>query len=118
MEEEENRNNAVINQVYQEDPKINTETPTKTEIMEALKEIKYGKSPGVDNITPEMLKTNPGITADILHKLLSDIWEKAEIPKDWKKGLLVKIPKKGDTSICNSWRRITLLSVPCKILNF
>ena len=104
MEEEENRNDAVRNQVYQEDPKINTETPTKTEIMEALKEIKYGKSPGVDNITPEMLKTNPGITADILHKLLSDIWEKEEIPK------------KGDTSICNNWRGITLLSVPSKIL--
>ena len=36
--------------------------------------------------------------------------------KDWRKGLIAKIPKKGDIANCNNWRGITLLSVPSKIL--
>ena len=33
-----------------------------------------------------------------------------------RKGLLVKLPKKGDLFLCNYWRGITLLSMPSKIL--
>jgi len=38
------------------------------------------------------------------------------MPNDWKCGLLVKLPKKGDTTNCDNWRGITLLSVPSKVL--
>jgi hypothetical protein len=34
----------------------------------------------------------------------------------WKKGHLVKLPKKGDLSSCNTWRRITLLCILGKVL--
>jgi hypothetical protein len=34
-----------------------------------------------------------------------------------EKGLLVKIPKKGDITQCNNWRGLTLLSVRSKVLN-
>ena len=34
----------------------------------------------------------------------------------WTEGVIVKIPKKGPLNNCNSWRGITLLSVPSKIL--
>ncbi|CAH8611782.1 unnamed protein product [Heterobilharzia americana] len=33
---------------------------------------------------------------------------------DWKKGYLVKLPKKGDLSVCKNWRGITLLSTQSK----
>ena len=46
-----------------------------------------------------------------------EIWEKEEIPAEWKEGYLIKIPKKGDLSRCDNYRGITLLSVPGKILN-
>ncbi|VDP71198.1 unnamed protein product, partial [Schistosoma mattheei] len=36
---------------------------------------------------------------------------------DWKEGLLIKIPKKGDLSKCDNYRGITLLSIPRKIFN-
>jgi sorting nexin-29 len=39
------------------------------------------------------------------------------MPNDWKCGLLVKLPKKGDTINCDNWRGITLLSVPSKVLS-
>jgi hypothetical protein len=38
------------------------------------------------------------------------------MPEDWRKGILIKIPKKGNLSECNNWRGIALLSVPSKIM--
>jgi hypothetical protein len=37
------------------------------------------------------------------------------LPNEWKKGILIKLTKKGDLSNCNNWRGITLLSLPSKI---
>ncbi|XP_068707564.1 uncharacterized protein [Montipora foliosa] len=52
----------------------------------------------------------------MIHPLLMKIWENEQIPVEWKKGYLVKLPKKGDLSSCNNWRDIMLLSIPRKIL--
>ena len=53
----------------------------------------------------------------MLYSLFKEIWEKEEIPAEWKEGYLIKIPKKGDLSRCDNFRGITLLSVPGKVLN-
>ncbi|VDO99558.1 unnamed protein product [Schistosoma curassoni] len=53
----------------------------------------------------------------MLHLLFKKIWEEEQVPMDWKKGHLVKIPKKGDLSKCENYRVITLLSIPGKVLN-
>ena len=56
------------------------------------------------------------IAVNALHHIINRIWNEEQIPDDWRKGLLVKLPKKGDLSICDNWRGITLLSIPSKIL--
>ena len=53
---------------------------------------------------------------EALHRILNFVWEKEEIPDDWKRGLLVKLTKKGDLSRCGKWRRKMLLSIPSKVL--
>ena len=55
------------------------------------------------------------ITAKMLHPLFEKIWNEGKMPNDWKCGLLIKIPKKGDTANCDNWRGITLLSIPSKV---
>ena len=55
-------------------------------------------------------------SSEMIHPLLMKIWETEQIPEEWKKGYLVKLPKKGDLSSCNNWRAIMLLSIPSKIL--
>jgi len=81
-----------------------------------MKELRNGKAAGVDNISPVVMKIDLDITANMLHPLFEKIWTEGEIPNDWKCGLLVKLPKKGDTTNCDNWRGITLLSVPSKVL--
>ena len=44
------------------------------------------------------------------------IWNSEEIPEEWQKGVIIKLPKKGDLENCNNWRGVTLLSVPSKVL--
>ena len=53
----------------------------------------------------------------MLYSLFEEIWDKEEIPAEWKEGYLIKIPKKGDLIRCDNFRGITLLSVPGKVLN-
>ena len=90
---------------------------TKVEIHAAVKKLKRGKAPGLDNIPPEALKEGGAITVDVLHKFLNKIWKEGEIPNEWKVGLLIKLPKKGDLSLCKNWRGIMLLSMVGKILS-
>nr|KAG5711712.1 hypothetical protein BaRGS_023476 [Batillaria attramentaria] len=51
----------------------------------------------------------------MLHSLFSKIWEKEEVPAQWKEGIVIKLPKKGDLRDCSNYRGIMLLSVPGKI---
>lgn len=56
------------------------------------------------------------IGIDELHQLLNKIWNDEHIPDDWREGILIEVPKKGDKSICCNWRGIILLSIPSKVL--
>ncbi|CAH8834294.1 unnamed protein product [Trichobilharzia szidati] len=85
--------------------------------MNAIKLLKAGKAAGPDGIPPEALKADPETTADMLTPLLQKIWKEGKVPTDWRKGYLVKLPKKGDLGLCKNWRGIMLLSTPSKILS-
>ena len=64
-------------------------------------------------IHAEFLKAEEYLTPTILTSILKKIWESEEIPTFWKAGLIVKLPKK-ETSNCNNYRGIMLLSVTMK----
>ncbi|VDP44592.1 unnamed protein product [Schistosoma margrebowiei] len=83
----------------------------------AIKQIKSNKAAGPDNIPAEALKADVAATARILQILFNKIWDEEQVLKDWKEGLLIKIPKKGDLSKCENYRGITLLSIPGKFVN-
>ena len=99
------------------DPTIRTDPPSQQEIKAALNKLKDNKAPGPDGIPPEAFKADINITVKVLHKLFISIWEKEDIPTEWKTGHLVKLPKKGDLSVCGNWRGITLLVIAGKVLS-
>ena len=100
-----------------EDGDIDTSPPTIKEIVRSIMALRNGKLPGIDGIQAEMLKAVVGGTSVALEGLFQWIWVKVEIPEDWLKGLIIKLPKKGDLKSCENWRGITLLSVPGKLLS-
>ena len=83
--------------------KIDVDAPTKAEIHVALKEMKNGTAGGVDNLTIEILKADLETSVDVLYYFLHKVWEQEQIPEDWQRGLIVKLPKKGDLTECNNW---------------
>ncbi|VDP66125.1 unnamed protein product [Schistosoma mattheei] len=83
----------------------------------AIRQVKSGKAAGPDNIPAEALKADVAATARILHILFNKIWDDEQVPKYWKEGIVVKIPKKGDLSKCDNYRGITLLSIPGNVFN-
>ena len=87
---------------YQTNLRINNKFPTVVEIKKALKELRNGKAAGVDNISPEITKVDLDITANMLHLLFEKIRNEGEVPTDWRRGLLIKMPKKGDTANCEN----------------
>jgi hypothetical protein len=86
-------------------------------LKKALKNTKNGKAPGLDNIPPKLLKKDTDLTANILCNLFEKIWKQEKIPKDWRKCLLFKFPKKRNFLNRSNWRGITLLSVTSKIFS-
>ena len=97
------------------DPSIRTDKPSKPEIREAVKHLKSNKAPGSDRIPPEAFKADTNTTVEVLHRLFNMIWEKEDIPTEWKMGHLVKLPKKGNLGDCGNWRGITLLVMASKV---
>ena len=89
--------------------------PSRTEISEALKSLKNHKSPGIDEISNEQLKYGANGLLDRLEGLFARVWETENVPEDWVKGIVVIVPKKGDTSHCSNNRGITLRSTASKL---
>ena len=96
---------------------INTGKPTKVEIKNAIMSLKNGKSAGPDEVPAEALKVDIMSSVNMLHSLFSRIWDEEQVPAEWREGLLVKLPKKGDLSNCNNYRGIMLLSTAGKVFN-
>ena len=95
---------------------VNTGYITKEEIKWTLKSLKNNKATGIDNIAAEVLKADIDTTASEMEKLFKEVWDTEEVPDEWKQGLIVKLPKKGDLTVCGNWRGLTLMSVPAKCL--
>ena len=75
-----------------------------------------GKAPGMDGITVELYKADMTTTVEVLHDLSCAIWVSESTPADWKNGLIVRLPRKGNLILCGTWRGITLISVAVKVM--
>ena len=79
-------------------------TPSIREVADAIRYLKYGKATGIDAIHTEMLKVDLPTSVGVFCPFFIEVWEREEIPEDWRKGLIVKIPKKEDISLCDNSR--------------
>ena len=55
------------------------------------------KASGYDGIPIELLKTLKDDAVKVLHSICQQIWKTQQWPQDWKRSILIPIPKKGST---------------------
>ena len=92
--------------------------PSVEEMFEAVKRLRNGKAAGSNGILPEMLKAASKVETfrSRLLDLVHSVWREGRVPQQWSDAILVPVPKKGDLSLCDNWRGISLLDVVGKMV--
>ena len=89
--------------------------PSEDEVIEAMGQLKGNKAGGKNGLLPESVKSYGANILENLCNLYGTVWNEEKIPGEWRDALLVPIPKKGDLSLCDNWRGISLLDVVGKL---
>jgi hypothetical protein len=87
------------------------------EVEIAIGKLKRYISPGTDNIPAELIKAGGETLYSEINRLICCIWNKEELPQQWKEFIIVPIYKKGDKTNCNNYQGISLLSTAYKIVS-
>ena len=85
-------------------------------IQKLLSNLDPNKAVGPDNIPGKFLKLCAPIMADIYSILFQASLDQGMVPPDWKTANVVPLFKKGDASLPENYRPISLTSLTCKIL--
>ena len=88
----------------------------KEEVEEAIRSLKAGKSPGVDNIPAELIKHGGPEMIKALTTICQRIWDTKQWPTEWTQSLIIPLPKKGNLRQCQNYRTISLISHPSKVM--
>jgi hypothetical protein len=77
--------------------------PSASEVEDDTGKLKRYKSPAVDQIPAEMIQAGGATLCSEIHKLIKLIWNKDELPHQWKESNLVPIHRKGDKTDCSNY---------------
>ena len=97
--------------VTQADPEI-----LECEVKGALGSTAVNKASGCDRIPVELFKNLKDDAIKVLHSICQQIWKTQQWPQDWKRLILVPIPKKGSTKDCANCWTIAFISHASKVM--
>jgi len=83
----------------------------------AVEKLNSQKSPGTDQIPSELIKAGVKTICYEIHKHIISIWNKKELPEEWKELIIVPTYKKGNKTDCSNYKGLSLLSTTYKILS-
>ena len=52
----------------------------------------------------------------VLHSICEQIWKTQQWPEDWKRSVVIPIPKKGNAKECSNYHTIALISHASKVM--
>ena len=88
----------------------------ESEVEASLKEMKFAKPPGNDNINAELLIASKEISAKKICHLANKICKTGNIPKQMKESVFIPLPKIVELLECGNYRFISLVSHIAKII--
>jgi hypothetical protein len=80
-------------EIHTAEPLVPDPSPSESEI--AIAKLKRYKSPGNDQIPAELIHARGEILASKIHKLINSIWDKEDLPDQWKESVIVPVHKRG-----------------------
>jgi hypothetical protein len=81
--------------------------PSHLEVEIAIEKLKKYKSLGRNQIPAKLIQTGGEILLSAIHKLINSVWNKEELPDQWKEYITVQVHKKGDKADCNNYHGIS-----------
>jgi hypothetical protein len=91
--------------------------PSRLEVETAIAKLKKYKSPSNGEIPAGLIQAGGETLLSEIHKLINSVWNKGELPDQWKESIIVPIHKKGGKTDSNNYRGISLLSTSHKMLS-
>ena len=101
--------------MFQSPPQFEQGPITSEELDSAVKALRTGRAPGLDQVTAESLKL-PELHEELL-AVLNSVYLSGTVPPEWHLSALIPISKKRDLSLRNNYRGIALMSIPAKLYN-
>jgi hypothetical protein len=77
--------------------------PSLVKMVIAIGKLKSYKTPGTDQILAKLIKAGGEMLRYEIYKLICSIWNKEELPQQWKESIIIPIHKKGDKTDCNNY---------------
>ena len=82
----------------------------------ALGSITMNKASGCDGFPVDLFQILNDDAVKLLHSVCQKIWKTQQWPQDWKRSVLISIPKKGNAKECSNYRTIALISHVSKVV--
>ena len=86
------------------------------EVKWALGRITMNKASGGDRIPVKLFQTLKDDAVKVMHSICQQIWKIQQWPQDWKRSVLIPIPKKGNAKECSNYGIIALISHTSKVM--
>ena len=74
------------------------------------------KASGGDGIPTELFQILKDDAVKVLHSICQQMWKTQQWSQDWKRSVIIPIPKKGNAIECSNYRTIALISHASKIM--
>ena len=87
----------------------------KEELRKVLRKLRNAKAPGEDGIENEAWKFMSEEIGEEFWKLINKIWKGGGLPRDWNRGVISPIYKRGEKNEIRNHRGITLMDSAYKI---
>ena len=86
------------------------------EVKWSLGSVTMNKASRGDGTPVELFQILKDDAVKVLHSICQQIWKTQQWPRDWKRSIIIPIPKKGNAKECSNYHTIALISHTSKVM--